>query len=79
MHATPPLAPSSSYAAKLRTTFQLGPTMRTAPSRPPRNRLSEPQQRADTTSWLSSRARVSSVPGAVSGIWDASKKSKDRH
>lgn len=94
--ASPPSAPllaaagpdeEASYAGKLLTTFQLGPTILTIPSYPPRNKLSEPEQTAETSLVSKRERREGSEEGPRacasldSGIliWVASKKSKDRH
>ena len=65
----------SSYAGNRRTTFQLGPTMRTSPSGLPRNRLSEPQHRAEML-LPAKRSASASGGGAICVV---SKKVKDRH
>lgn len=65
-----------SWAWKLRTIRQLGPTMRTWPSELPRKRLSEPEQTLDI-SLPSKKARVSSSSASLT--WLTSKKSKDFH
>ncbi len=70
----PQPAPSS-YAGNRRTTFQLGPTMRTSPSGLPRNRLSEPQHRAEML-LPAKRSASASEGGAICVV---SKKVKDRH
>lgn len=64
-----------SCAWKLRTTFQLGPMMRTYPLSLPRNRLSEPEHTLDI-SLFSKKDRVSSSPSLT---WLTSKKSNAFH